>query len=274
MIDLFEYTDYRAYLRDALEARKKKDSFFSLRYFAQKSGTDAGTVVKILQGQLHLSARLVPGVVSVLKMDAKQAEYFQAAIDFSRARTGSEIRRTFERLGSLKGLRSLTLEESQYTFYQRWYHSAVRAAIGMLPFAGDWKELADCLVPPITVAQARESVALLERIGLVAKGEDGTWTVTEAVITTGEKWKGAAVREFQRQTLELAMESLERDAVELREHSTVTLTLRRQDLPLLKQRAGEFRQDLLRMAADATCEDAVFQVNVQMFPLALKGDRP
>jgi len=273
-VELFEYTDYRAFLRDCLEERRKKDAFFSLRYFAQKAGTDAGTVVKILQGQLHLTPRLVPGVSAALKLDPQGAEYFRAMVEFGRARSGPEIRRTFERLGLLKGVECRTLEEDQYAFYQSWHHSAVRAAVGAFLFAGDYRRLASSLIPPITVAQAKASIALLERLGLVRQQEDGTWKVTDSVITTGEKWKGPVVREFQKQTMELALLSLERDPIELREHSTVTLTLRREDLPLLKSRAAEFRKDLLRIASAATGEDAVFQVNLQMFPLALAEGSP
>ena len=271
MPDIFDHTDYRAFLKEYLECRKKKDAFFSLRFFALKAGTDAGTVVKILQGQLQLSARLVPGVVAACRFDEREAEFFRAMVDFGKARVSADIRRTFERMISLKGVRSHTLEESQYAFYQRWYHSAVRAAVGLLEFTGEYKDLASSLVPPITVAQARESVALLEKLGLIHRNADGIWSETEAVITTGEKWKGPAVREFQKQTMELAQLSLERDPVELREHSTVTLTLRRADLVLLKRRAAEFRQDLLKIASEATGEDAVFQVNLQIFPMALKG---
>lgn len=271
MPELFDHTDYRAYLREYLEYRKKKDAFFSLRYFAQKIGTDAGTVVKILQGQLHLSARLVPGVVSACRMDERQADYFRAMVDFGKARVGADIRRTFERLTSLKGVASRTLEERQYAFYQSWIHSAVRAALGILEFSGDFKALGASLLPPVSAVQARESVELLDSIGLIHRGDDGIWRVTDAIISTGERWKGVAVREFQAQTLDLAKASLERDPVELREHSTVTLTLRREDLPLLKRRAAEFRQDLLKIATEASGEDAVFQVNIQIFPMALAG---
>lgn len=270
MPDLFEHTDYRAFLREYLEARKKKDSFFSIRYFAQKAGTDAGTIVKILQGQLHLSSKRVTGIVEACRFDEREADYFRTLVDFGKAKTGPEIRRTFERLGALKGVSSRTLEENQYAFYQKWHHSAVRAAVGMLPFKGDFRSLAASLVPAISVAQARESIDLLQKLGLVGEGVDGIWHVTDAVITTGEKWRGAAVREFQKQTLDLAALSLDRDPVDLREHSTVTLTLRRSDLPMLKRRAAEFRQDLLKIAAEATEEDAAFQVNIQIFPMALR----
>lgn len=274
MPELFDHTDYRAFLREYLDQRKRKDSFFSLRYFAQKVGTDAGTVVKILQGQLHLSQRLVPGVVASCKLDEKQAEYFRAMVDFGKARGGADIRRTFERMTALKGVRSRTLEERQYAFYQSWVHSAVRATLGIRDFRGDWKTLGASLLPPVPAAKVKESVALLESIGLIHRGEDGVWRLGDAIISTGERWRGEAIREFQSQTLDLAKESLLRDPSDLREHSTVTLTLRRSDLPLLKRRAAEFRQDLLKIATEATEEDAVFQVNLQIFPMALLEGEP
>lgn len=273
MAELFEYTDYRAFLKDYVEERKRKESFFSLRFFAQKVGTDPGTVVKILQGQLHLSARLAPKVCLACKFEPREAEYFQAMVEFGKARHGADIRRSFERMGALKGVERRTLTENQYAFYQSWVHSAVRASLGLRPFSGDCKALGASLVPPVSAGKVRESIELLEKLGLIGRTESGQWAVTDALISTGERWRGEAIREFQSQTLDLAKASLHRDPAELREHSTVTLTLRRQDLSLLKERASEFRKELLRIAAMAQDEDAVFQVNVQIFPLALV-DRP
>lgn len=272
MPDLYAYTDYRAYLRDWAEQRRAAQAHVSMRFIAMRIGTDAGTVVKILQGQLHLSPRLLPGVVELCKFPEREAEYFQAMVDFGKASTPADIRRTFERLASLKDVRALTLQESQYAFYQKWYHSAIRALVGVKPFDGDYKTLVASLLPPIRVAQAKESIELLERLSLIVRDGAGRLVLAEPLITTGEKWHGAAVREFQRQTIDLAAASLDRDPVALREHSTITLTLRRKDLAFLKTRAAEFRQDLLKIAEAANDEDAVFQVNIQIFPMALLPD--
>lgn len=269
--DLYAYTDYRAWLRDHFEARRAVDSFVSMRFIAAKVGTDAGTIVKILQDQLHLSPRLIPGMVALCKLSERQADYFQALVDFAKARTDADIRRTFERMQALRGIETRTLEADQYAFYQSWIHSAVRAVVGITPFEGDFQTLAAALHPRVTPDQARQSIELLERIGLLRRDAHQRLVLADNLVTTGEKWRGPAVRAFQKQTMELAADSLERDPVELREHSTVTLTLRRSDLCLLKERAASFRQDLLKIAQAAEGEDAVFQVNVQIFPMALLG---
>jgi len=269
--DLYAYTDYRAWLRDHFESRRAVDAFVSMRFIASKVGTDAGTIVKILQGQLHLSPRLIPGMLALCRLSGRQADYFQALVDFSKARTDADIRRTFERMQTLRGIETRTLEEGQYAFYQSWIHSAVRAVVGIVPFEGDFKALASSLHPPVTPTQARQSIELLEEIGLIRRDARDRLVLADALVSTGEKWRAPAVRAFQKQTLELAAASLERDPIELREHSTVTLTLRRADLCLLKERAAAFRQDLLKIAQAAEGEDAVFQVNVQIFPMALLG---
>ena len=56
MPDLFEYFEYRLWLRDAYEARKSRNPAFSHRYIAQKAGFgSSGTFARILDGSRNLS---------------------------------------------------------------------------------------------------------------------------------------------------------------------------------------------------------------------------
>ena len=51
MVNLFEYLNYREFLRDSYEERHKGDWRFSHRYIADRAGFDASMFNKILQGK-------------------------------------------------------------------------------------------------------------------------------------------------------------------------------------------------------------------------------
>jgi len=40
--------------------------------------------------------------------------------------------------------------------------------------------------PPIPAREAKKSVKLLEKLGLIARGKDGKWAQESAAISTGE----------------------------------------------------------------------------------------
>ena len=123
------------------------------------------------------------------------------------------------------------LEEWQYAFYQKWYHSAIHALLSIYEFRGSYRELASIMTPSITAKQARESIQLLTKIGLVRRDEDGVYRPTDAFVTSGERWQSIAIQNFQKETITLSAQSLDLHPKELRDISTVTVALSRKDLP-------------------------------------------
>lgn len=272
MPDVLDYLDYRQYLREVYDWRKKRgDSFFSYRYMASRIGIDPGYLAKLLQGKVHLGESSIEPTIKLLHLEGKAAAYFLQLVSFGKARSDRQIQEEFEKLMSLKGVGARTLDEDRFAFYQSWIHSAIRSFIGIRTFRDDFADLARRLSPAITQEQARESVELLERLELIRRTEDGSWELTDRFVTTGDGWRSQAVRTFQGQTMELARESLARHVPEKRDISTVTVTLSHDDMPELRERIAQFRQDILRMARESRRQDSVYQLNIQLFPVTEQG---
>ncbi len=49
MLSIFDYLDYRIFLKDFYEKKKNENSFYSYRYMGNKVGVDPGNIVKIFQ---------------------------------------------------------------------------------------------------------------------------------------------------------------------------------------------------------------------------------
>ena len=96
---------------------------------------------------------------------------------------------------------------------------------------------------------------------------DGFWKVNDTFVSTGGNWRSEAVRAFQKETIRLAGESLERHAPPVRDISTVTMTFNMDDIALIREKIKEFRSELLRLSQEGTGDNTVFQLNVQLFPL-------
>ena len=80
MPTLYNYLDYRLFIKDFYEENKRKSSFFSYRYLGNKIGIDAGNIVKILQGKRHLSKNMVEKFVHFCKFTSKEAVYFRTRV--------------------------------------------------------------------------------------------------------------------------------------------------------------------------------------------------
>jgi uncharacterized protein (TIGR02147 family) len=268
MKSITTYLDYRVFLREYYEYQKQLDSFFSYRYIAGKVGLDHGYVVKLLQEKVHIAEKYIDKFASLCHLEGREAQYFKTLVHFNKAKHENQIKILFEKLVALAGVEVHELNKNQYEFYTKWYYTAVRAVLARMKFRDDYAALAKSLSPKITESQARKAVQLLEKLGLIKKDEKGIFRVTSNVITTGTNLHTAAVRQFQRETIRLAEESLERHHKDLRDISTVTVSIDREDMQELKNRVAEFRKSIMKFANQSKDANSVLQLNVQLFPLS------
>jgi uncharacterized protein (TIGR02147 family) len=267
MLDLFTYTDYRKFLRDFFDERRKNKSFLSLRYYAGKLGLDPGNFIKILNSERHLSTKTIQQTINFLKLSKHEGDYFRTLIAFAKAKKQSEIKCHFERLAAMKRIEPFEITSAMAEFYRAWYHTAVAGLLSYYTFDGDYMALARQLVPSITINQAKESIALLTKTGIIKKDSQGHLRPVHDLMTTGDKWNAAAIHEYQRETIKLAELALDELPKSIRDISTVSFAVNEEDFKEICSLAKDFRNSVMRIARDSEIADRLYQVNIQIFPL-------
>lgn len=270
--NLFQYSDYRQFLKDAYALNKVRQPSFSYRYLALKGGINSSAFFKyIIEGQRNLTKSTLLKTCLAFGLKDKEAEYFEHLVFFNQAKTIKEKNLYFDRLTKLRGLYDVKrVEESQYAYYSQWYHSAVREILAMVKPSGDAKALAHSLLPSITPKQAQESVELLQRLGFIRKDVHGGWKQTDPILTTGNPIASQVVVQFQLMMLDLAREAYDRSAPEERLMSSTTLAVSEAAVDLFKKRIRQFRAELLEMARVEEKADRVYQLNLNFFPTSRK----
>lgn len=83
---IFEYTDYRLYLRDTYTLRKKKDKKFSHRYIALHVGaTSSGWFSDIINSRINLTPIFVPKVSKLLGHRQRESDFFELLVHYNQA---------------------------------------------------------------------------------------------------------------------------------------------------------------------------------------------
>ena len=279
MINLFEYQNYRLYLKDFYNDQKSKKKYFSYRYFSQKAGINASAFLYyVIEGKRNLTKKSIDKISSAIGHSKEENHYFENLVFFNQAKTISEKTMYYSRLVEYrKPVDIKSIEKEQYEFYSKWYHSIIREVVTLLDFKGDFTLLASSLVPSISLAEAKESIYLLERLGLIERDDQGFYHQTDLLIGVRPDAQDAFVIEkFQMEMLELARKSYDRLPRSERMSASTTFGISKATFELFKIKTREFRKELLEIAKLDTEPDQAYQFTFNLFPVSRrineKGD--
>jgi uncharacterized protein (TIGR02147 family) len=273
---IFEYLDYREFLKDYYNAKKEANPAFSLRVFSDKIGFKAKDFIsRVMNGDKNLSSQSIPKVASGLRLGKHETEFFIALVKFNQAETTEERNAAFNEMQAvLKVVRFAEkqhlLGHTQYMVYSDWRHLTIRSLIGMFGFDGDYETLAKRVHPRITAEEAKKSVKLLEDCLLIKKDKGGNYTLTENAITTGDRTSRLALRGYHQQCLKLAADSIDRDLPGTRHISGLTLGISQEGYERIVERINAFRKEIALIAEEDESSDKVFQLQFALFPVGGK----
>ena len=125
---LFEYDNYRAYLKDLYKFYKETKPHFSYRYFSQKAGFRSPNFLQlVIEGKRNLSPESIEKFTNALRLGKKEAEFFRVLVYLNQARTVSEKKMYAEQLMQFRPFRYIhPLRQDQYRYYTEGHNIAIR----------------------------------------------------------------------------------------------------------------------------------------------------
>ncbi|MEK6707082.1 MAG: TIGR02147 family protein, partial [Bdellovibrionota bacterium] len=92
-VSVFEFTDYRAYLKTFYEAKKDANTHYSMSTFARKAGlgqNSRGYLKLVIEGKRSLTPHTLRRFVEALGLAAREAMYFENLVYFNQAKTSKD----------------------------------------------------------------------------------------------------------------------------------------------------------------------------------------
>lgn len=268
MPDIFSYTDYRLYLKDAYAEKKKAERGFNYRVLAKMAGfNSAGFFTNILCRRRNIAARTMDGLAKVFDLNFKEKRYFESLVRADQAKNLGAKKAFFDRASrqKKKALNVKTVTAEQY--YDKWYYTAMRELVALSPKEDNPKALSKRLLPKIRPTEAARALAVLSVLGMIRKREDGAWEQTDAFITASQEVDPVMISGFQMQTAELGINAIDRIPRDRRNISTLTLGISREGYLKIIERLRAFRRELMEIAAADSGRDSVYHLNFHLFPL-------
>ncbi len=270
MKSLYSYMDYRQFLKDYFAEKKSSNKVFSYAVFAALAGFKARDyILRVMKGGRNLSKNGTYRLGKAMRLSAKETEYFENLVAYNQATSDEEKEHYFLKISENRKYGQIQiLRKDQYAYLSQWYHCAIRSLLPVMNFNDDWEKLAMFLRPPITASQAKKSVALLLRLGLLIKTGKGRYVTTSSSLSTGDELRSIALTRFHKTTMDLAKKALENVPAPARDISGVTVSISAGGFNRIKEEVRSFRKQVLAIAAMDSREDRVCQVNIHLFPLS------
>lgn len=274
MPDIFDYTDFREYLKDFYTHQKKSLKCFSYKYFSNKAGfKNKGFIYNIFNGGKRLSKTNVFRLCRAMNLTRHECDYFENMVAYNQSASPDEREHFFRLMQSAKvpgrkRTKTQTVRSDQYEFYSQWYHSVIRSLVDLQKAGDDYKWLAKNVLPPISAWDARRSMELLKRLGIVIKTPGGAYKIKDQSISTGHEVRNTALFAFYLQHLKLAADALQKVPRDKRNFSGITLGISKATYGRICEELQELTEKILALAEEDSNADSVYQLNFQLYPVS------
>lgn len=266
--DVLGYLDYRVYLKDWYEARKRSEPGFSYRTLARLVGYRSHAFFSlVLQRRSNISMDVAMGFADCIGLAGQHREYFLQLVAYNQEEIPSQRHVLFGKLREIVGSSASRLRDDQDAFLSSWRNAALREMLGIDPFQGGEAEWGSRMIPPASAQEVRRALELLLELGLAHRTARGV-VRTDACLETGTTYSETATRGFMREVHALGGEALDRFPKAERHHGWATLSVSAATLETMRSELRSLVQRFLMLAEKDPAPDRVLQLNIELFPIA------
>lgn len=169
MKSIFEYNDYRLYLQDNLDERKRYEKF-SWRMFCREAGFSSPNFLKLVRdGAWNLSKVKSGQVARAMGLVEYEEEYFRQLVIFGNA-VDDDVKNAalaeMQRIASEHKTRVIDKDALQY--YESWKYPVIRELAPLMPGANP-REMAEECKEYVSAEEVRDVIDFLVNAGFLKK---------------------------------------------------------------------------------------------------------
>lgn len=247
--------EIRRILASELKRRTDANPRYSMRSFAKYLDVSPSYLLRLLRGNHRLSEKTLEKVLNKLNLEGTDAVRLRGGLGkLSRARASIQY---------------ADLDAEKLKAIGHWHHLAILALLDLKDFEGHPAWIATRL--NISAQDASDAFERLKALRFIERSPSGKWIQTTGPhhSTTGIPGTSEALRNLQREILELSKNALERTPIARRSHSGLTVAFDSRQIDDVKSHIDKLRKTLhLRIRKCSKKPDSVYQLSISFFPLA------
>lgn len=270
MKNIVSYTDFRQYMKDFYEERKRT-SAFSWREFNKSAGFTSPNYLKLVcDGKSKLSKTKIANLAKAMNLAGYEEDYLALMVSFDNAKDDAIKKEILLKMDCIaKEHKARIVDADAFEFYQSWEYPVIRELAPMMPGAKP-HEIAAACNEDISAEDVNRILKFLVKRGFLQKNEDKSYTQTEKTVIASKEALPLAIRSMHKEMAGYAEKALERYPLAERHFMGITMGVNEE---LYGKVVAELEDCCRRInAITSNCENLnqVYRMNIQLFPFTKK----
>jgi len=262
---VFSFLQYREFLGEFYNYLKK-EKLFTARQFAKQVGFGSPSYLKaLIDKKRSLLPKTARQVGRRLGLTREEADFFEGLVYYNDAKNPGEKDEAYKRLLKFKryGV-SQKATKATLEYFSNWYLVAILEGLGTSWVKSSLSKMAEDL--GLTKLQVAEALKTVETLDLIEKKKEG-WVRKDRILETPREIQELGVREFHREMIKRAAKAVDELESTQRYLGGITVALNDEGFAEFKSRLFDMQVELGEKYAHCESPKAVFQLNLQLFPL-------
>lgn len=266
--DVFQFHDYRAFLKIWLEYRKRTERGFSLRSLARQSGLSAAYLPLVLGESRSLSPDAFSKLSPHLGLNESERDYFRLLRELGEATSMPQRLEAVEKMQKVREYRSLNPNEIEaYQYLSHWYYVAIREMAAAPGFRADPEWIRKQLGGRVTVGEARAAIRFLVERGYLSVNPEGKAKQTKKDVECVGGIYRVALGQFHREIFAVVGDVVEKVESEKRNVQGYTFAFSADRFDEVKQILDEAMKKIEKVGERPGSADTVYHAGVFAVPL-------
>lgn len=270
MKSILEYKDYRLYIQDYYDERKRLGAF-SWREFCKSAGFTSPNFLKLVcLGESRLGAPKIENVANAMGLLGYEKDYFREMVTFCNAKKDSVKKAALlemQRIAMEHKMRVVDGDAFQY--YESWKYPVLRELIPMMPGANP-SDIAEECKEYVSAEEVRDILSFLVKAGFLKKDGEKVYSQTEQNVIGSKEALPIAIRSMHKEMANMAARAVERYSPSERYFTGLTLGVTEEASKRIVEEIDACCKKVLSIANEYKGSNRVCRINFQFFPFTDK----
>ena len=270
MKPILEYKDYRLYIQDYYDERKRLGAF-SWREFCKSAGFTSPNFLKLVcLGESRLGAPKIENVANAMGLLGYEKDYFREMVTFCNAKKDSVKKAALLEMQKIATEHKMrVIDGDAFQYYESWKYPVMRELAPMMPGANP-SDIAEECKEHVSAEEVRDILSFLVKAGFLKKDGDKVYSQTEQNVIGSKEVLPIAIRSMHKEMANMAARAVERYSPSERYFTGLTLGVTEEASKRIVEEIDACCKKVLSIANEYKGSNRVCRINFQFFPFTDK----